>query len=480
MTFTTPTPELAKLGNWLTSWVRPSGAIYGFNNHSVWGANTYRMGDFTAGHSTWSSPYLAGISEALTQQSDPRGLELIKRLIDYQTTSFQDGDIYRHIGYETGELSNKALIHNAIANLSLGLAAVNGRAYLEDSQMESIHAAIIRNMKGCEHFGGGRPDENGTCNQEYARIWAKLLFQQAFEDNRWQDELVEDIDYMIQHFHQSGFPDDECTATLRATSITDIVEPAEYYGLMICPLILATELYQNDRYLDEAGRICRHVARSHWVDEKGQIRFHRLWFKTNNEWKVNNTPMLIAGMGDSLEGIQRYLKHRPDAELENFLTACDKTYSYYQHSRGFFASATGWLGEADIAPSTAWHSHDFRYLVHRQGINADFWDTIFQQDQTQISVLLGDRCYWIEQGPHWAIRDYLWECTFDLVGRKDRVRFGRNLPDWIEGGWHPGEEYIIPEQPVFIQTDDFIAPWEGDMKNVIVHSIARKPFVSDI
>jgi hypothetical protein len=477
---TTPAPDLTQLGNWLTSWVRPSGAIYGFNNHSVWGANPYRMGDFTAGHSTWSSPYLAGISEALTQHSDPRGLELLERLIDYQTTSFQEGDVYRHIGYETGELSNKALIHNAIANVSLGLAAVHGHSYLDDKRMNSIRTAILRNMKGCESFGSGRPDKIGTCNQEYARIWGKLLFQQAFDDTRWRDEVVEDIDYMIQNFHLTGFPDDECTATLRATNIPDIVEPAEYYGLMICPLVLAAELYQDDRYLDEAGRICRHVARSQWIDEKGQVRFHRLWFRANEEWKVNNTPMLIAGMGDSLEGINRYLKHRPDAELENFLLVCDQTYSHYQHPRGFFASATGWLGEADIAPSTAWHSHDFRSLVHRHGIDSDFWDTIFQQDQAQTSVLLGDRCYWIEQGPFWAIRDYLWECTFDLVGRKDRVRFGRSMPDWIEGGWHPGEEYDFSGQPAFIQTDDFIAPWEGDMKNVVVRSIAKKPYVPSL
>ena len=35
---------------------------------------------------------------------------------------------------------------------------------------------------------------------------------------------------------------------------------------MICPLILAAEIYGEERFLDEAGRLCRHVARSHWID----------------------------------------------------------------------------------------------------------------------------------------------------------------------------------------------------------------------
>src|SRR6185312_9302111 len=89
-----------------------------------------------------------------------------------------------------------------------------------------------------------------------------------------------------------------------------------------------------------------------------------------------------------------------------------------------------------------------------------FWDTFFTPDN-RTAVLLGDQCLWIEQGQHWAIADYLWQSVFDLVGRKDRVRFGPNLPDWIEGGWHPPKDYPMPDRPVFMNTDDAITLWTG-------------------
>ena len=56
------TPNVAALGNWLHSWVQPNGAIHGFHNHPVWGVNPYRLADFTAGHTTWASPFLAGLA----------------------------------------------------------------------------------------------------------------------------------------------------------------------------------------------------------------------------------------------------------------------------------------------------------------------------------------------------------------------------------------------------------------------------------
>jgi hypothetical protein len=66
-----PLPNVAALGNWIHSWVQPNGAIHGFHNHPVWGVNPYRLGDFTAGHTTWSSPFLAGLAEAIALRPDP-------------------------------------------------------------------------------------------------------------------------------------------------------------------------------------------------------------------------------------------------------------------------------------------------------------------------------------------------------------------------------------------------------------------------
>jgi len=169
---------------------------------------------------------------------------------------------------------------------------------------------------------------------------------------------------------------------------------------------------------------------------------------------------------------------RPDPELEDFLRATDRTYAGYQHPRGFFVAGTGWQSEVDIAPSTGWQSHDFRHLVHRHGIDADFWDVFFTPDQ-RTSILLGDQCLWIERGSHWAIGDYLWQGVFNLVGRKDRVTFGPDLPDWVEGGWHAPKDYPMADRPVFIKTDDAIKLWSGSWDNLAVSSIASLPLVRE-
>lgn len=471
-------PNVAALGNWIHSWVQPNGAIHGFHNHPVWGVNPYRLADFTAGHTTWSSPFLAGLAEAIAQRPDPRAKALLERLVHFQSTTFLPDGQYDHIGFNAGEICKRGLIHNAVPNLSLGLTALYARDWLSPKLLDQIRAAIIRNMEiGCLPYGkNGRPDAGAVANQDYARIWGKLLFTKAFDDKRWYDSTREDIEYMIKSFHIGGIPDADSAGTLRILGIKDILEPSEYYGLMICPLLLAAEIYGEERYLVEAGKMCRHVARSQWIDERGFTRCHRMWFYHAGRWHLNKGPMLIGGMGDSLEGIQRYVRLRPDAELEAFLAACDRTYAGYQHPRGFLVSGTGWQSEIDVCPSTGWQSHDFRHLVHRHGIDANFWDAFFAPDQ-RTSVLLGDQCVWIEQNQHWVIGDYLWQPVFNLVGRKDAVRFGVDMPDWIEGGWHPPKDYKMPDRPVFIKTDDYIKLWTGSWDRIAVASIAKTPLI---
>ena len=66
---------------------------------------------------------------------------------------------------------------------------------------------------------------------------------------------------------------------------------------------------------------------------------------------------------------------------------------------------------------------------------------------------------------------------FNLVGRKDRVTFGPNLPDWVDGGWHAPKDYAIPDRPVFLKTDDAIKLWTGDWTTIDATSIARTPLV---
>ena len=467
-------PNIGRLGNWIASWVQADGSIYGFHNHTVWGGNPYRWTDFTSGHSTWASPFIAGLSLALKQQMDADGLALLRRLIAFQTHSFQENDQYKHIGFQIGESLQYGLIHNAITNLSLGLTALNGATYLPADDLESIRQAILKNMAACQVYSGGRAASSGIANQDYARLWGKLLFQQAFGDDRWHDEIVEDLHFMIDHFHIAGFPDGDCEATYRHLTDESAVEPAEYYGLMICPLVLAYEVYGDSHYLEHAGRLCRHVARSAWVDDLGHVRFHRLWYRHGDTWRKNSQPMLISGMGDTLEGIYRYVQHTSDADLIDFLKLCDETYAAYQNPRGYFAPATGWQSEIDVAPSTAWHAHDFRYLITRHPLDTNFWQDFFAPYE-RTSVLLGDQCLWLERGANWKIADYFWQDVFLLLGRKDEAFFGRDML-WVGGPNALPDHFQFPDPPIFLKTDDGIYLKQGDPDQLDINSVAALPY----
>lgn len=474
------TCNVGMLGNWLTSWIQPSGAIYGFHNHSVWGGNPYRWADYTCGHSTFACPMMAGLSLALSQKMNPQGLTLLEKMIDYQTQSFKEDGQYKHIGFQVGELIQFGLIHNVVADISLAITADHGKEYLSNQQLEAIRRAILRNLEGCKMYGNGRAGMNACCNQDYARIWVKLLFQKVFEDMRFHNEIVEDLEFMINNFHIKGMPDKECEATYRALTNKDknIVEPAEYYGFMIGPLVLAYELYQDRKYLKHAGSICKHVVRSAWKDKNNQIRVHRLWYKNTNEnWEKLNTPMLVAGIGLTLLAIQKYLEYVEDMELEQFLRDYDHTYAYYQTNRGYFVSATGWQSEVDIAPSSAWHAHDFYYLLERQGVSDEFWNNCFME-YDKISVLLGEQCIWMEEGKKWTIGDYYTADIFKLLGRKDKKVFGRDMA-WTKKDTVITDAYQWQTMPEFIKHEQGIKLKGPYFKELDIYNMTDIPYLCE-
>ncbi|RXZ83514.1 hypothetical protein EBB07_06825 [Paenibacillaceae bacterium] len=55
-----------------------------------------------------------------------------------------------------------------------------------------------------------------------------MLFREAYQDHHWDDEIVDDLDYMIANFHSRGVPDSECAGTLRYLGDQEALEPAEY------------------------------------------------------------------------------------------------------------------------------------------------------------------------------------------------------------------------------------------------------------
>ncbi|MDF2669382.1 MAG: hypothetical protein K0R67_1688 [Paenibacillus sp.] len=467
--------QLTSLGQWLHSWIRPDGSINGFNNHSVWGGNPYRWLDFHSGHSTWSSPMMPALAHLLADGQDEYGQQTLRNMASFQATSFQNTGQYRYIGFETGETSRNALIHNAVTNVSLALTALLAAPILGEAIVEQIRQAILNNMEACRHFGGGRAGEKSTCNQEYTRLWSKMLFREAFQDNRWDDEIIEDLDYMLEHFHAWNVPDADCAGTLRYLGDKEALEPAEYYGLMIAPLTMASTIFGQQRYADAARAICLHVARSSWVDHEGQRRFHRLWYRQDGQWRVMKEPMLIAGMGFTLYGIHQYLQLEDHAELQAFLTDCDRTYAHYQTEGGYFVSASGWSHEANVVPSTSWHAHDFMYLAVRHRLPDAFWEEWRQP--TPKTVLLGDDVMWMENGEHWSIGDYYWQDIYKLLGKKSSTTFYRSIPEWTGSDRVPPKTMEFPDKPVLLKTDEGIYLRSEHNVPYGIRSVSRLPYL---
>lgn len=475
-------PNVAALARWLGSWVTDEGAINGFHNHSVWGTNPASFQDFTSGHAAFSAPALGAYAEALAAAPDDRGLALWRRMMRYQATALQPDGQYRHIGFQVGESASSGLIHNAVGSLGLLLGLRHAGHLLPADETARVLATVRRNLDACRAYGGGRPGESGTCNQDYARVWVKLLYTELSTDPAYTDEIREDLDTLIALYHHRGVPDADSTGTFRTVADRrdgGILEPAEYYGLMIAPLLLAARHYGVRRYLDEALRLARHVARSYWIDREGLTRFHRYWYVTRDGRALKtDTPMLVAGMGLTLRAIHEALAEQPEPELADFLARCLVTYARHQTPAGYFTSATGWHNEADVAPSTAWHAHDLAFLtshaVGGAGLPGDFWDTVLTPDDRQ-SVLASDRAFYAEHGPHWCVLSPLTAGDLHLYGRKDRATFAREFFAWTDREDLP-EELRYPEPPMFFVAADGIHRVDGSERPTDVSVIGPLPY----
>jgi len=456
MTVRPDTPDVTELARWMRGWVGEDGQIRGFHNHSVWGTNPYTFQDFTSGHQAFSAPAIAAFAEALAQHPDDRAAALWRRMMFYQARTVQADGQYEHIGFQVGESATSGLIHNMVGNIGLleGLRAAGD--HMSDDERSEILAAVRANLDACRVYGGGRPTADGTCNQEYARVWAKLRYAELSDDRAFDVEIEQDLDDLIRLCSVRGVPDGDCVGTYRVgadRATGGILEPAEYYGLMVVPLMIAADRYGRPDFADEARAMCLHIARSAWRDDRNLTRYHRYWYVAGDASHVSTTPMLIAGMGLTLRGLDEVLERiDDDDELRRFRADIMRTYAGYQTNGGFFASATGWHNEADVAPSTAWHAHDLMALVHGTTLPDDFWDRVFSHTDRR-SVLLSDRAYWVEDTDRWAILSPWTAGDLSIYGRKDRDVFGREYFAWTDKEQLP-EELRFPDVPVFFAADD--------------------------
>lgn len=460
------TPNVESLGRWIHSWIQKNGAIHGFHNHSVWGNNPYRYGDMTATHSTFASPLIPALGLALKDHPDEGGFDLINQLIEFQCSSFQEDGQYRHVGFQVGEMLNHGLIHNMVPDASLGMAAHLLKDSLDPGLLEKMNQAIRRNFDACDVCYGPRPanglegGKSSVCNQEYCRLWARLLHMEAFQHSEWDTLVREGLHFMIDYFHVANIPDTASSGARRMAHESRFVEPAEYYGLMIAPLVLGYQRYGEERFLREAIQLANHLVHGSWVDDSGNRRLHRMYQQQDNRWIRVKSPMLIGGMGISLFSIQQLQEFAPREEYASFLTDMDRTYAHYQAPSGFFLAASGWQKEADIIPSTAWESHDLLHLIHRHGVPESFWNTI-RQPQEGVSAVLGENCIWLEDHNRWALRGYFTMHDAEIIGRKDREVFIYDIPDWIAEPSASAREYRMKDEPVFQKIENAILYFSG-------------------
>ena len=466
--------RLAGLTQWLLSWVQRTGAIHGFHNHSVWGDNPYRYGDFTAGHSTFASPLMLALVAALRQRPDPRGVELITRLARFQVDAVQANGEFKHIGFQIGEICLAGLVHNVVPCMSLcRTVRLMPEAFGEELR-SGVDRTVRRVLDACDKRYGAEVGNHSTANQEYIRNWARIEHMLTFEHNDWNDAVQRDLMRLIDRYHVRGVPDDECDGSLRTTGNRDQLEPAEYYGLMIHPLLLAFQRFADARFLDAARRLTKHIIRSSWRDDLGRVRVHRAFHRIRGTWEHIREPMLIGGIGVTLDSIRALASIEPDPAIDAFLADYDRTYAGYQSPAGFFLAASGWDREPDLIPSTAWQSHDLMYLLNRHPIDERFWDRALTPS-VAVAIVLGPSMCWIEADPHWTVRGYQTMQGMEVAGRKDRVRFGIDIAKWIDPKLVLDPELLMPDRPAFLRLDDRIVH-VGGREDLLLLNASGKPY----
>lgn len=192
----TTTPDTAELAGWLHSWVTDEGAINGFHNHSV----GHQPGHLPRLHQRTHHVRRSGrrrLGPGPGRPAGRAGVALLRRLLRYQCSEVQPDGQYAHIGFQVGESATSGLIHNAVGSLGMLLAVRHAGHLLPAEEVAAVLAAVRRNLDACEVYGGGRPGEEGTCNQEYARVWVKQLYTELSDDKTYAAEIPEDLAELI-------------------------------------------------------------------------------------------------------------------------------------------------------------------------------------------------------------------------------------------------------------------------------------------
>jgi hypothetical protein len=379
---------------------------------------------------------------------DARVLARIAQMVTYQCASRRPDGRFKHTGYQVGETRGDCLIHNVFPCAMLAETCLVVGHRLPGELRARVDRTIREVLASQVEVRGETANENTCANQDYCRVWAWLLHMDAFQHREWDPLVVRSLDYLARRFHVPEVPDPQCTGVRRDLAHLGYIEPAEYYGMIIEPLRCAARRYGRKDYLDQALAIARHIVRSVWRDQAGQLRAHRDWREVAGRWRRCDEPMLIAGMGltiGAISNLERDLSG--DSELRAYVEGMNRTFVRYQSEAGFFVPASGWGSEHDVVPAVAWTSHDAFYLTRLERGPIE-WESVLTPEP-RAAVVFGQTCMWIETPTYWAIRGYDSIHGLELIGRKDRPKFRVHVYEWYVPADAEIESLKMPDEPHF-------------------------------
>lgn len=434
-----------RLLRYLRTWQAPTGALHGVHTHPVWRIHPGVLEDHYTGYSAWGAPGFLGLADLVAATGNETARDVTRRLAEFVLASQMANGRWDHCGAELGQRFNDAPVDNFLQDLSLAYLARVAPKALGSGGVAQVAERVRRNLEtyfvdlpAVETRGHLLVD---TVNQDCAGIWAMFEWMRVFGRNAtWLDLALRGLrTHAAQHLVR-GLPAADCAGMLRSRGLPNYIEPAEYYGVIIPPYLLAYRETGDREFLDVALQLSRHVMRNAWRDARGCLRLHRTCDRVAGQWRVSQSPMLVSGGGLVLRTLRELQADAPSAEAETFLAAMDATLASYQNEFGFIVQATDWHDDYDLICGTVWQAHDLAYLGGRVRDTVAFTRAL-AAPAPDLGVVIGWHDCWVETATQWGIVRP-WSYGFGLSGNKVDDHGYPTIPAWCNPR-HP----VVPLEP---------------------------------
>ncbi len=468
-----------RLLRYLRTWQAPDGALHGVHTHPVWRIHPAVLEDHYTGYSAWGAPGLLGLADLAAHTRLPAVEAAGSDWVRYVLTTFLASERWDCCGAEFGRRFNDAAVDNFLQDLSLAYYARVAAHTLTAEDRARIGDRVRRNLESYLR-AAGRPEAEGhllvgTVNQDCAGLWAMGEWMQTFgADARWRDLLLRGLHAHLREHFVPGLPDAESGGMLRATTLPDYLEPAEYYGVILPAYLHGWRLSGDSVLLQAAVQLARHVMRHAWRDDRGCLRLHRTCDRVQGAWRVSQSPMLVAGGGLFLRALRELAAVTPLPEAAPFLAAMDGTLAHYQNDYGFIVAATEWHDDYDLLCGTVWEAHDLAYLGARVA-DAGAFQAALEAPAPDLGIVIGWHDLWVESARQWSLLRP-WSYGFSYTGDKHGAEGATAIPAWghpkrPEIPFRPevkvrmvGNELVIraPDYPAIAVTSIYGKPWSRE------------------